>query len=162
MPVRTLAFVFLSIATASAFPLGAFSPLTASPLNCVPRGPLAYSSHTYRPSLGLRMSDFSTVPPAEAYEKMKGESYTYVDVRTPGEYASGSVPGSVLIPAFEKSLTGMSPAPEAFKQEFQKQFPDKSAKLLISCASGKRSTVACGWLTDLGYSDIVEVAGGFG
>uniref|UniRef100_A0A6T8KDW4 Rhodanese domain-containing protein n=1 Tax=Hemiselmis andersenii TaxID=464988 RepID=A0A6T8KDW4_HEMAN len=166
---KTLTFAFLftlihsnNIASISAF--GTLAGFTASSSLLRPslRGSPGERPRG-SPRLGLSMAEkFTTVPAAEAYEKIKTEKYVYVDVRTPGEYETASVPDSVLIPAFEKSATGMSPVEATFKEEFQKMFPDKDSKLVISCASGKRSNVACGWLTELGYSNLVEVQGGFG
>mmetsp|Transcript_19155 Transcript_19155/g.37292 ORF Transcript_19155/g.37292 Transcript_19155/m.37292 type:complete len:122 (-) Transcript_19155:122-487(-) len=105
---------------------------------------------------------YSTVVAAEAYVKMQSGEYQYVDVRTDGEYEGGRVPGSVLISAFVKTPEGMTPTRDTFLSEFQKRFPDRESKLIVSCASGKRSTAACGWLCELGYSNLIEVEGGYG
>jgi rhodanese-related sulfurtransferase len=68
-----------------------------------------------------------------------------VDVREPGEYVAGHVPGAVLIPM------GQLPGRAAEL--------DRSAPVYVVCASGNRSATVAGFLRDAGF-DAYSVAGG--
>ncbi|MFD9327276.1 rhodanese-like domain-containing protein [Streptomyces sp. NPDC060065] len=76
------------------------------------------------------MTTPTTLLPAEAAARL--DQYTVIDVRTPGEYAGGHVPGAHNIP-----LDHLPAALPALK--------DAAARgdLLIVCASGNRSATAC-------------------
>ncbi len=68
---------------------------------------------------------------------------TLVDVRTPGEYASGHVSGAKNIPVQE--LAGRM-------DEIPKDRP-----VVLYCRSGMRSAKAAGMLTAKGYEDVYDV-----
>ncbi len=68
-----------------------------------------------------------------------------VDVRTPLEYASGHVPGAVLMPLHELGRRA-----ENLPQD---------ARIYVICKTGDRSQQACGLLAGLGF-EAVNVAGG--
>ena len=75
-------------------------------------------------------------PPADG----DGE-WTYVDVRTPEEFARGHVPGAYNVPAFFPGPMGMMPNPE-FAGSVRAHFaPDRA--LVMGCAAGGRSMHAC-------------------
>ncbi|MFI6808778.1 rhodanese-like domain-containing protein [Streptomyces luteogriseus] len=66
---------------------------------------------------------------------------TVIDVRTPGEYASGHLPGAHNIPLdrLDAALPSLSAAAER-------------GELLVVCASGARSATACERLADQGIN----------
>jgi rhodanese-related sulfurtransferase len=68
-----------------------------------------------------------------------------VDVREPGEYAAGHVPGAVLIP--------MGQLPGRMTEL------DRGAPVYVVCASGNRSAAMTGLLRSAGF-DAYSVAGG--
>ena len=68
-----------------------------------------------------------------------------VDVREPGEYAAGHVPGAVLIP--------MGQLPGRMTELH------RGAPVYVVCASGNRSATMTGFLRDAGF-DAYSVAGG--
>ena len=68
-----------------------------------------------------------------------------VDVREPGEYVAGHVPGAVLIPM------GQLPGRTAEL--------DRGAPVYVVCASGNRSAAMTGFLRGAGF-DACSVAGG--
>lgn len=70
---------------------------------------------------------------------------TIVDVREPGEYVTGHVPGAVLIPM------GQLPGRAAEL--------DRGAPVYVVCASGSRSATMTGLLRRAGF-DAYSVAGG--
>ncbi len=72
-----------------------------------------------------------------------------VDVRTPGEFASGHVPGALNI---DWNSTDF----EAKAGQL-----DKGRTLLVYCASGNRSARAIKHLRELGYYNLGEFKGGW-
>jgi phage shock protein E len=64
-----------------------------------------------------------------------------IDVRSPGEFSSGHLPGVINIP-LDEIETGVP-----------QQVKDKSRVLLLHCASGMRSGLAKGKLKGLGYTN---------
>ncbi|MET8827313.1 rhodanese-like domain-containing protein [Streptomyces sp. NPDC004610] len=71
---------------------------------------------------------------------------TVVDVRTPGEYASGHLPGALNIP-----LDRLGPALPALRR--------LSGALLVVCASGARSANACALLAREGVEAMTLTGG---
>ncbi len=76
-----------------------------------------------------------------------------LDVREPGEYAAGCLPGAVNIPRGVLE----------FKIESHPAFQGKQdADILVYCQSGGRSALAVETLQKLGWSGPVSLAGGYG
>ena len=76
-----------------------------------------------------------------------------LDVREPGEYAAGCLPGAVNIPRGVLE----------FKIDQHPAFQGKQEEdLLVYCLSGGRSALAVEALQKLGWSKPVSLAGGFG
>ncbi|MEU1176986.1 rhodanese-like domain-containing protein [Streptomyces sp. NPDC005820] len=74
---------------------------------------------------------------AEAAARL--DAFTVVDVRTPGEYASGRLPGAHNVP-----LDRLDEASAALMEAARRR------PLLIVCASGARSARGCARLAELG------------
>ncbi|WP_371525089.1 rhodanese-like domain-containing protein [Streptomyces sp. NBC_01283] len=92
------------------------------------------------------MTTPTAITPAKAAARL--EDYAIIDVRTPGEYTSGHLPGAHNIP-----LDHLHTALPALKAAASR------AALLMVCASGNRSTTAC---TELAAADIpaITLSGG--
>ena len=75
------------------------------------------------------------------------ENYVILDVRTAQEFASGHIPGAVLLPN------------ETIGTEDIPLLPDKDQLILVYCRSGNRSKQAAEKLLQLGYTNIVEFGG---
>lgn len=75
------------------------------------------------------------------------ENYVILDVRTAQEFASGHIPGAVLLPN------------ETIGTEDIPLLPDKDQLILVYCRSGNRSKQAVEKLAQLGYTNIVEFGG---
>ncbi|WP_262851648.1 FAD-dependent oxidoreductase [Mumia quercus] len=71
---------------------------------------------------------------------------TVVDVRTPGEYASGSLPGALNVPLDEL-------------RERHEELPD--GRLVVTCAVGQRGHTASRLLRQLGRGDVANLDGGY-
>ena len=75
------------------------------------------------------------------------DGHVVVDVRRVDEYASGHIPGAILIPN------------ESIGTEKPDQLPDKDQIILVYCRSGNRSKQAAQKLADMGYTNIYEFGG---
>ena len=75
------------------------------------------------------------------------ENYVILDVRTAQEFASGHIPGAVLLPN------------ETIGTEDIPLLPDQDQLILVYCRSGNRSKQAAEKLAQLGYTNIVEFGG---
>jgi rhodanese-related sulfurtransferase len=98
----------------------------------------------------------------EAYEKMQNDpEYIYLDVRSIPEYEQGHATGAINIPImhFQPGM-GMTPN-EDFVKVVEANLP-KNAKLVVGCKMGGRSARACEILTQMGYTDVTNIRGGFG
>ncbi len=104
----------------------------------------------FRELLAATKAQIAEVDTARADDlRANGPNVVILDVREPDENAQGSIPGAVFIPRGQ------------LESNIENKIPDKSAKVLIHCASGVRSAFAAKTLSELGYEDVASVAGGF-
>ena len=104
---------------------------------------------------------FGSMSCREVRDLTSSGAYQYVDVRTPEEYAAGHPEGAKNVPVMLRTPAGgMEPNP-SFLDQFEQQFPEKGAQLCVGCASGKRSLVAASMLAQAGFTDVVNVEGGY-
>ncbi|GLX54378.1 transporter [Streptomyces hygroscopicus subsp. hygroscopicus] len=92
-----------------------------------------------------------TIPAVDPRQaKTRLHELTVIDVRTPGEYAGGHVPGALNIPLdqLDRALPDIRSAAER-------------AEILVVCASGARSEKACRQLAEKGIHT-ATLAGGTG
>ena len=75
------------------------------------------------------------------------QDVTILDVRQPGEYADGHIPGAKLVPL---------PVLTDFVDEI-----DQVKPVLVYCAIGGRSRVAAQTLAGKGFQQVINLAGGF-
>ncbi|HEY3267292.1 MAG TPA: rhodanese-like domain-containing protein [Armatimonadota bacterium] len=85
------------------------------------------------------------VTPAAAAELVKAGAFA-LDVRTPGEFSAGRIPGAHNIPV-DRLKGRASEAP-------------RDRTVVVICLSGHRSRMAIGQLRALGYTDLVNLSGG--
>jgi sulfur-carrier protein adenylyltransferase/sulfurtransferase len=93
-----------------------------------------------------RIREIST---EEAETAREAEGTVVLDVREPDEYEQGALPGAVHIPRGH------------LESQVEGRLLDKDAPVVVYCAGGTRSAFAAETLGQLGYSDVVSVAGGF-
>ena len=72
-----------------------------------------------------------------------------VDVRERDEWEEGHIPGAVHIPR------------GFLESKIEAAVPDRSQPVIVYCAGGSRSAFAAKTLEELGYEDVVSLAGGF-
>ncbi len=78
------------------------------------------------------------------YNKTSGA--VLLDVRTPGEYREGHIPGSTNVP-----LQAIDRVRDVVK--------DKDTPLFVHCLSGARSRQAAAYLRQMGYSNVKNIGG---
>src|ERR1700682_2776820 len=103
---------------------------------------------TYRDLLKTAKADISEIDP-ETADARRHEA-TFLDVREQDEFEQGMIPGAVFIPRGH------------LEAQAENKLPDRDTPIIVYCAGGNRSAFAAKTLQDLGYSDVVSMAGGFG
>jgi molybdopterin/thiamine biosynthesis adenylyltransferase/rhodanese-related sulfurtransferase len=103
---------------------------------------------SFRELLKQTKSEIREIQPADA-EPRVGEA-TFLDVRELDEFQQGMIPGAVFIPRGH------------LESQVENKIPDRDAPVVVYCAGGIRSAFAAKTLQDLGYTDVVSMAGGFG
>ncbi len=105
---------------------------------------------TFRDLLNQAKASIREVDGAAASEAIAARPDTVVlDVREADEYEQGALPGAVHIPR------------GFLESQVENRLPDRDAPVLVYCAGGTRSAFAAKTLGELGYTDVVSVAGGF-
>jgi sulfur-carrier protein adenylyltransferase/sulfurtransferase len=104
---------------------------------------------SFRDLLKATKAEIHEVDTATADELRKQPGAVVLDVREPDEYAQGAIPGAVHIPR------------GTLESSIEMRIPDHDTKLVVHCAGGVRSAFAAKTLTELGYTDVVSVDGGF-
>ncbi len=101
----------------------------------------------------VRVAEVSTGDVAS----MADESVLLLDVREPGEFHVGCLPGALNVPrgVLEvKADPGMS--------QHEARLTDRDQQIVVYCASGGRSLLAAATLQEMGFSNVKSMAGGFG
>ncbi len=78
------------------------------------------------------------------------QDFVLVDVRERHEWNEGYIPGAIHVPRGH------------LESKIEEVVPDKSKKVVLYCAGGTRSLMAGNTLQQMGYDDVVSMAGGFG
>jgi molybdopterin/thiamine biosynthesis adenylyltransferase/rhodanese-related sulfurtransferase len=104
---------------------------------------------TYRDLLSQAKARIREVDTAQAEAAIATPGTVVLDVREPDEYEQGAIVGSIHIPRGH------------LESQVENKVLDKGAPVLIFCAAGNRSAFAADTLVQLGYTDVVSVAGGF-
>jgi rhodanese-related sulfurtransferase len=99
--------------------------------------------------------------PAEA-QRLIGQGYRYIDVRTEQEFVNGHPATAVNIPvAVPDPATGQMAMNPDFLPVIEAHFP-KDAPIVVGCQSGMRSQRAAELLAHAGYTSVTNMQGGFG
>lgn len=92
--------------------------------------------------------------------KLLDEGWKYVDVRSIPEFEEGHPQGAYNVPLQHRSPQGsMAPNPD-FVAVMSAAFP-KDERLVLGCRSGARSLRAATQLLAQGFTNIVDMQGGF-
>lgn len=86
------------------------------------------------------------------------EEYYLIDVRTGKENAKSYIPGSIAIP---RGVLEFRIANENVWDDEGMYMPQKESKIIIYCKKGDRGTLSVKSLQQLGYTNVVNLKGGF-
>src|SRR5919106_2822929 len=104
----------------------------------------------YRDLLARVKEEIDEISSIDAQERRASrDGALFVDVREPDEWDEGHIPGAVHVPRgrLESRVEGL--------------VPDKQRPLVVYCSGGTRSAFASKVLGELGYENVVNLAGGF-
>jgi sulfur-carrier protein adenylyltransferase/sulfurtransferase len=102
---------------------------------------------SFRDLLARTKAETREIDPAGAEARL-GDA-TFLDVREQDEFEQGTIPGAVFIPRGH------------LESQIEGKLPDRSRPVVVYCAGGARSAFAAKTLGELGYTDVVSMAGGF-
>jgi molybdopterin/thiamine biosynthesis adenylyltransferase/rhodanese-related sulfurtransferase len=104
---------------------------------------------SFRDLLTQTKSQIREVDTAEAEGLRARPDVVVLDVREPDEHEQGTLPGAVHIPRGH------------LESQIENRVPGRDTPLVVYCAGGTRSAFAAKTLAELGYTDVVSMAGGF-
>ncbi len=82
--------------------------------------------------------------------------YWLMDVREPDEFAAGHIPGSRNYP---RGMLEVRADLEHYKRD--PALADRSQKIVCYCGGGHRSALAAKALKEMGFTDVLSLAGGW-
>jgi rhodanese-related sulfurtransferase len=86
------------------------------------------------------------------------EVYTLIDVRQEIEHYYGYIPGSVVLP---RGSLEFSIGDSTFWEHTGLYMPQKEEKIIVYCKKGQRGILAAETLTQLGYTNVYALEGGW-
>ena len=104
---------------------------------------------TYRELLQQTRSEVSEIDATQARGRIESGEPVVVDVREQDEWDEGHIPGAVHVPRGH------------LESRIERLAPDPSRPVVVYCSAGNRSVFAAKTLGELGYEDVVSLAGGF-
>jgi molybdopterin/thiamine biosynthesis adenylyltransferase/rhodanese-related sulfurtransferase len=103
----------------------------------------------YRELLQQVRSEISEIDAGEARDRIESGEPVIVDVREQDEWDEGYIPGAVHVPRGH------------LESRIERLAPDTTRPVVVYCSAGNRSAFAAKTMTELGYEDVVSLAGGF-
>jgi len=104
---------------------------------------------SFRELLAQTKKQIREVDTAGAQAVVDEKGAVILDVREPDEYEQGAIPGAVHI------------ARGNLESQVEGRIPNRDTPIVVHCAGGTRSAFAAKTLEELGYTDVVSMAGGF-
>ena len=104
---------------------------------------------TYRELLQQARSEISEADARDARELIEKGDAVILDVREQQEWDEGHIPEAIHIPRGN------------LESRIERLAPERSRPVVVYCSSGSRSVFAARTLGELGYDDVVSLAGGF-
>lgn len=90
-------------------------------------------------------------------QRDKGETLL-IDIREKAEFDQGNITGAILIP---RGLLEFRIASDNFWEDKEVKMPSKDQNIIIYCRSGGRGSLATKTLQQMGYTNVVNLEGGF-
>jgi len=103
----------------------------------------------YRELLQQVRSEISEIDATHARDRIESGEPIVVDVREQNEWDEGHIPGAVHVPRGH------------LESRIERLAPDPARPVVVYCSVGNRSAFAAKTLAELGYEDVVSLAGGF-
>jgi sulfur-carrier protein adenylyltransferase/sulfurtransferase len=103
---------------------------------------------SFRELLAQTKTHIAEIEPDAAETRMG--TATFLDVRELDEYEQGMIPGAIFIPRGH------------LESQIENKITDRDAEVVVYCAGGVRSAFATKTLQELGYTNVISMAGGFG
>lgn len=105
---------------------------------------------TFRDLLSQAKSEITEIDTAEAQARIEAGGVLVLDVREPDEFEQGTLANVLHIPRghLEAQIEGRA--------------TDRDQEIIVYCAGGIRSAFAARTLQELGYTNVLSMAGGFG
>ena len=104
--------------------------------------------------------ELKRISPEEARERLESdEGYVYLDVRSVPEFEAGHAPGAKNVPILHRTAAGMQPNGD-FVAVCERAI-GKDTKIITACLKGGRSLRAAQMLLGNGFSNVVDMRGGF-
>lgn len=94
-------------------------------------------------------ANVDVISPKEAAKVIADQDPVVLDVRTKTEFDSGHIEGAINVP-----IDSLNEGVVA------KVIPGKSDPVIVYCKSGIRSSIASGEMEKMGYTGIMDMAGG--
>ena len=104
---------------------------------------------TYRELLNQVKAEIEEIDASAGAALVESADAVFVDVRERDEWDEGHIPGAIHVPRGN------------LESRIENAVADRSARIVLYCASGARSAFAAKTLEELGYDDVVSLAGGF-
>ena len=105
---------------------------------------------SFRELLADAKSKIQEIDTQTAATRIEASQVVVLDVREPDEYEQGALPNVVHI------------ARGHLEAQIETKIVDKSVEVIVYCAGGVRSAFAAKTLQDLGYTNVLSMAGGYG
>ena len=105
---------------------------------------------TFRDLLAAAKASITEIDTASADARIAVGGVAVLDVREPDEHAEGALIGALHIPRGH------------LEAQVEGRLTDKNAPVIVYCAGGVRSAFAAKTLGELGYTNVLSMAGGFG
>ena len=105
---------------------------------------------SFRELLADAKSKIQEIDTQTAATKIEASQVVVLDVREPDEYEQGALPNVVHI------------ARGHLEAQIETKIVDKSVEIIVYCAGGVRSAFAAKTLQELGYKNVLSMAGGYG
>ena len=95
--------------------------------------------------------NITEIDPLKAKDIISNSSVNIVDVREENEFNAGHLDKAILLPRGVLE----------FKINSIPELSNKSAAIIVYCATGKRSALSADALQNLGYTNVLSMAGGY-
>ena len=108
-------------------------------------------SSNFKEMLAGVKAEIREVSVQEVNDKLNGDNdFTLIDIREKDEWDEGHLRGALFLPR------------GFLEVKVERIVPDKEGPIILYCAGGVRSALAAKSLSELGYQNVVSMAGGYG